>query len=121
MAPDGSGERRLTDVGGWPVWWPDGRQVAYLTVGPNGGQQIWSVSVDGGTPQRLESLTFTDTNYPFDIARDGRRIIASRNVRISRRSGCAGARYVTVPEHEGRKGPEASGASTGHKGTEGGL
>ena len=84
MAPDGSGERRLTDVGGWPVWWPDGQQIAYLAIGPNGGQQIWSVPLIGGTPRLLESLTFTDSNYPFDIARDGRRIIASRNQRISR-------------------------------------
>jgi Tol biopolymer transport system component len=84
IAPDGSGERRLTDVGGWPVWWPDGKQIGYLTIGPNGSQQIWSVPVSGGESRLLDSLTYSEFNYPFDIAKDGRRIVTSRNVRISR-------------------------------------
>jgi TolB protein len=84
IAPDGSGERRLTDVGGWPVWWPDGKQIAYLAVGGEGAQQIWSVPATGGAPRRIGGVRFTGYNYPFDIARDGRHIAGSREVLISR-------------------------------------
>jgi Tol biopolymer transport system component len=87
IAPDGSGERRLTDVGGWPVWWPDGNHIAYIAIGANGSQQIWSVPLNGGAPRLLDTLTFQGSNHPFDIGRDGRRIVTSRTsraVRVSR-------------------------------------
>src|SRR5207244_4431885 len=40
VRPDGTAERRLTQTGGWPVWWPDAKRVGYLTITPDGRQQI---------------------------------------------------------------------------------
>jgi Tol biopolymer transport system component/DNA-binding winged helix-turn-helix (wHTH) protein len=84
IAPDGSGERRLTDVGGWPAWWPDGKQISYIAIGPDSSQQLWTVSVEGGPARLMKDLTFAGRNYPFDIAQDGRRLVTSRQVRMSR-------------------------------------
>jgi Tol biopolymer transport system component/DNA-binding winged helix-turn-helix (wHTH) protein len=83
IAPDGRGERRLTDEGGWPVWWPDGTRISYITIGPDAAQQIWTVPLSGGAPQRLDTPMFFGSNYPFDISRDGRRLVSSRGVRVS--------------------------------------
>ena len=81
---DGTGERRLTERGGWPGWWPDGSRISYLMLDADGAQEMWTVTVAGGTPTRLESLPFPgSTNCPFDVGRDGRSIVATRVVRMS--------------------------------------
>ncbi len=80
---DGSGERRLTTEGGWPVWWPDGRQIGYLAVGASGNQEIRVVGVEGGSPQTLTSVKLLGTNHPFAITRDGRTIVVSNGVHVS--------------------------------------
>jgi Tol biopolymer transport system component len=67
VSADGSGERRLAESGSWPVWWPDGKQIAYLTVGPDGNQQVRLVPVAGGQSSVLEGLHYLGTNYPIDI------------------------------------------------------
>lgn len=59
MNADGSGRRRVTSIGGAPVWSPDGRQIAF-EVGrgalglPGDGTDICVVDVDGG---RLTNIT----------------------------------------------------------------
>jgi Tol biopolymer transport system component len=84
VSRDGSGERRLTERGGWPVWWPDGTRISYIVLDADGSQQIWTVPVSGGTPTLLESLPFPgSSNCPFDIGRDGRSIVSTRVVRVS--------------------------------------
>jgi len=80
---DGSGLRRLTDRGGWPVWWPDGSQIAYLAVGQDGNQTVEIVSAAGGPSRRLESLRYTDTNYPIAISPDGTLIATSNASHVS--------------------------------------
>jgi serine/threonine protein kinase/Tol biopolymer transport system component len=73
VSADGSNERRLTPQGSWPVWWPDGRRIAYLAVGPDWNQQIRMVPVEGGpsTASGIAGLRFSGTNYPFDVSEKG--------------------------------------------------
>jgi eukaryotic-like serine/threonine-protein kinase len=79
---DGSGERRLTAVGGWPVWWPDGRKIAYLVVGPNGTGQIRVTSLADGATRTLDSVRLAATNHPFAIFPDGRRLVVGNAVHV---------------------------------------
>jgi Tol biopolymer transport system component/serine/threonine protein kinase len=83
IRPDGSGLRRLTETGSWPVWWPDGRRIGYLTLGPDGAQQIHVVRVTGGPSTLLDAIQFDSSNYPFDISTDGRRLVTSNSVHFS--------------------------------------
>ena len=48
MAPDGSGQRRLSD-GYLPVWSPDGQTIAFL----RGASGLWLMSRTGSAPHRL--------------------------------------------------------------------
>jgi Tol biopolymer transport system component len=78
---DGTGERRLTPDGGWPVWWPGGKQIAFLTQGPQ-GNQIRVVSLDGAT-RLIGSIKLEGTNHPFAVFPDGRRIAGTNAVHVS--------------------------------------
>jgi hypothetical protein len=71
VRPDGSDERQVTPSGGWPVWWPDGRHIGYLTLRPDETQQLQVVSLDGSPNPTLPSIVYTGVNLPFDISRDG--------------------------------------------------
>ncbi len=78
---DGTGEQRLSTDGGWPVWWPDGKQIAYLTIGPQ-GNQIRVVSLDGQS-RLLESIRLEGTNHPFSVFPDGKHIAGTNAVHVS--------------------------------------
>jgi Tol biopolymer transport system component len=80
---DGTGERRLTETGGWPVWWPDGRQIGYRVLGATGNQEIHVIPVEGGTSRRLATITFTGSNQPFDVSPDGTTIATSNSLHVS--------------------------------------
>ena len=67
ISADGSGERRLTQTGSWPVWFPNGKRIAYSTVGPDGNQQIRVVSFEDGSSNVLSGLNFNGTNNPIDL------------------------------------------------------
>lgn len=82
IGADGRGERRLTQDGGWPVWWP-GRGIAYLAIGTDGYQEVRIVNPAGGTPVRLETLEFAGSNYPIDISRTGASLATSNGVYVS--------------------------------------
>ncbi len=79
---DGTNERRLTSEGSWPVWWPDGQQIAFLTVGPEGDQEIRVTTFDG-TTRTLDRVKLRGTNLPFDVLPDGRRIVVTNAVHVS--------------------------------------
>ena len=72
ISADGTGERRLAERGGWPVWWPDGRHVGYEVIGADGNLQILVVSVEGGAATAIDALKFNGSNYPFHVSLDGR-------------------------------------------------
>jgi TolB protein len=80
---DGTEQRRLTQTGGWPVWWPDGKQIGYQTVTSEGNAQIAVVRLDGGPPRTLNTLHFYGTNYPFDVSPDGSRLVMTNNQHLS--------------------------------------
>jgi TolB protein len=69
---DGSGLKRLTESGGWAVWWPDGEQIGYQVVGADGNSQIQVLNLKSGETRTLSNLHFLGTNFPFDISRDGK-------------------------------------------------
>jgi TolB protein len=71
ISSDGSNEQRLTNTGGWPVWWPDGKRIAYISVKPDGNQQIQTVDVKTGVIETLSQLQFEGTNFTFDVSRNG--------------------------------------------------
>ena len=83
VRPDGTGARRLAAVGGWPVWWPDGRHISYLDTAPDGTQRIQTVTLDGRPPERRIDLPFRGVNHPFDIARDGQWIAVGDAVHVT--------------------------------------
>jgi TolB protein len=56
MDADGGNVRQIADIGGDPAWSPDGRQIA-LTFAANGEYpQIYVVTADGSSQQRLTSF-----------------------------------------------------------------
>jgi Tol biopolymer transport system component len=81
--PDGSGLRRLTENGGWAVWWPDGEQIGFQVVGPDGNQQIQVFNLKSGATRTLPNLHFVGTNFPFDISRDGKWLVTDNFQHIS--------------------------------------
>jgi Tol biopolymer transport system component len=73
---DGSGLRRLTrdpSVDQYPQWSPDGSTIVYDNAGSNPGDDpqfartadIWSVSVNGGSPVRLTSTPGPDSTPSY--------------------------------------------------------
>ncbi len=82
-AADGSNARRLSERGGWPVWWPDSSQIGYLDASPDGRQQVRVVSIQGGPPKILDGLKFYGTNAPFDVSVDGKLIATSDSFHLT--------------------------------------
>ena len=80
---DGTGMRRLTKHGGWPVWWPDGKRIGYMTIAPDGMQQVEVVSVDDGAVTKLSVVRYSGANFPFDVSFDGKRYVTSNSVHVS--------------------------------------
>jgi eukaryotic-like serine/threonine-protein kinase len=72
VTPDGTDEHRLTETGGWPVWWPDSRAVAYTVVGFDGLQRARIESLTGPLTFSPPVFPVTGQNTPFDISKDGR-------------------------------------------------
>ena len=81
--PDGTGVRRLTENGGWAVWWPDGEQIGFQIVGSDGNQQFQVLNLKNGEIRTLPNLHFAGTNYPFDISRDGKRLVTTNTQHLS--------------------------------------
>jgi Tol biopolymer transport system component len=67
ISADGSGERRLTETGSWPVWSPDGKNIFYLTVGQDLNEHVRVVSVENPNSNSALDLQFNGSNYPIDL------------------------------------------------------
>ncbi|MGH9351909.1 MAG: winged helix-turn-helix domain-containing protein [Terriglobia bacterium] len=89
VRPDGTGIRRATSTGGWPVWLPDGKRIAFLTVGADGNQQINFVRMpdgpDGpnGKVTTLDGFKFEGDNYPIDFSANGKVMAYTNRVTFS--------------------------------------
>ena len=86
VAPDGSGERILVDVGrgkdqldpAYPVWSPDSQTIYYKAYDRDRHSTIWSVPSAGGTPRLL--VRFDDPSRRSlrrELATDGKRFYFS--------------------------------------------
>jgi len=80
---DGTNERRLSPLGGWPVWFPEGKQVGFLSTGRTGDQEIQVVPISGGPSRVLANIRFGGSNHPFDISRDGASLVTSNTIHLS--------------------------------------
>ena len=74
VAADGTGERRVSDTGGWPVWWPDQRRLGFQVVGFDNRQRISVVDPGSGASVEVPGLPVVPPNDPFAISRDGRHL-----------------------------------------------
>jgi serine/threonine protein kinase len=70
--PDGTGLKRISENGGWAVWWPDGEQIGFQVVGPDGNEKIQVLRLKTGETWAIPNISFVGTNHPFDISRDGK-------------------------------------------------
>jgi TolB protein len=77
---DGTELRRLTDTGGWPVWWPDGTQIGFQGIGANQNEEIRIFSLKTGKVTVLRGLDFDGINFPFDLSPDGKRLVSTNSV-----------------------------------------
>jgi TolB protein len=50
---DGTGLRRLSKTGGWPVWWHDGRVLGYQDSRIDGSEEVCTVPFAGGLHRTL--------------------------------------------------------------------
>jgi len=84
IAPVGGGEaQRVTQTGGWAVWFPDSQRIAYLAIGSDGNQEIRVTALRGGAERTLGHFHFSGNNYPMDVAPDGKWIATSNSVHLS--------------------------------------
>jgi len=83
VRPDGSGERRVTKSGGWPVWSYDGRSIAYITVRSDSTQEIQTAALDPAGDSKPLPIRFTGTNFPFDLSLDGTSLATTNAVHVS--------------------------------------
>jgi TolB protein len=81
--PDGTGLRRLTETGGWAVWWPDGEQIGFQVEGADGNTQIQVLTVRTGELRTIPGLHFIGTNFPFDVSRDGKWLVTTNYQHLS--------------------------------------
>jgi TolB protein len=79
MGADGSSLERLT----WgassyaPAWAPDGRRLAFTRVTARGGEDLWTIRVDGAQPRRVTGGPADDDDAAW--APDGRSLAFSSN------------------------------------------
>jgi Tol biopolymer transport system component/predicted Ser/Thr protein kinase len=82
---DGTQPVQLTNIGrhsGTPDWSPDGRWIAFDSIGLDGLWQIWVIDAGGGTPRQL--TTGPSSNVRPRFSHDGKWILYSAS--LARRS-----------------------------------
>jgi serine/threonine protein kinase len=66
---DGSGLRCLSETGGWPIWWHDGKLLGYQDTGIDGSELVCTIPFAGGAHKTL--FNHETSNNPFDVSPDG--------------------------------------------------
>jgi Tol biopolymer transport system component len=74
---DGTGQRKLTSTGGWPVWYPDGLHIAYQEISPVDTEEIRSIPASGGKSELMGGLRFHSSNNPFDFSHNGKLLVTT--------------------------------------------
>jgi hypothetical protein len=80
--PDGTEERRVTQTGGWPVWWPNSQRIGYRIVTADARQQIESVALDGKAAGSID-FRFEGNNDPFEVSPDARSLAVTNHSHVS--------------------------------------
>jgi Tol biopolymer transport system component len=83
LAAGGTGGRRVSDTGGWPVWWPDQKRLGFQLLGFDNRQRIGVVDPTSGAPVEVPGLPVVSPNDPFSISRDGRHLAITDNAVLS--------------------------------------
>ncbi len=88
--PDGTGERRVTNTGGWPGWAADGKTIGYIIIRSDLTQQVQLTSVSGSSATANDSsnprtvqVKYSSNNFPFDLAPDGESLATTNAVHVS--------------------------------------
>ena len=81
--PDGTGLRRLTENGGWAVWWPDGEHIGFQITGADGNARIQEFSLKTGETKTLSDVQFVGINFAFDVSRDGKWLVTTKFQHVS--------------------------------------
>ncbi len=81
--PDGGGLRRISENGGWAVWWPNGDQLGFQVIGPDGNESIKVFRLKTGETRALPNVHFVGTNHPFDVSRDGKKLVTTNYQHLS--------------------------------------
>jgi TolB protein len=81
--PDGSGMKRVTERGGWPVWWPGSDKIGMQAVGAEGNTEFVVTTLPGGETKVLPGLKFSGVNFPFDVSRDGKWLVTTNSQHVS--------------------------------------
>jgi Tol biopolymer transport system component/DNA-binding winged helix-turn-helix (wHTH) protein len=63
-------------------WTPDGRHLSYLNM-LDGGSNLWLYALDGGPPKQITHFKDHRVNG-FDWSRDGKNLLCSRSINISK-------------------------------------
>ena len=74
---------RLTKYGEWAVWWPDGQQIGFQIIGPDGNAHIQVFKMKTGELRTITGLQFLGANFPFDISRDGKWLVTTNYQHVS--------------------------------------
>ncbi len=81
MAPDGTGDRRLTDheaQDGWPSWTPDGLHVVFASD-RTGNWEIFIMNADGSNVRQLTDMPGSTDLFP-EVSPDGTLIVFSSQI-----------------------------------------
>ena len=65
------------------MWWPDGEHLGFQMEGPDGNEQIQVYSLKSVEARTLSNIHFLGTNFPFDVSRDGKKLVTTNFQHIS--------------------------------------